>query len=176
MRKIRLAKTAGFCFGVNRAVEMVEMLLDQGKRVCTLGEIIHNSQLVESLAQRGARTVASVDEVKEGEILVIRSHGVERSVYEAAAEKGIAEAQSNLGECLYKGEGCEKNLEEAVKWLRASADQDHGKAQYYLALCLIHGEGCPKDSAEGLIWLRRAAEGGYHEARRLLGRLEEEDA
>lgn len=89
MRKIRLAKTAGFCFGVNRAVEMVEMLLDQGKRVCTLGEIIHNSQLVESLAQRGARTVASVDEVKEGEILVIRSHGVERSVYESAAEKGI---------------------------------------------------------------------------------------
>lgn len=89
MRNIRLAKTAGFCFGVNRAVEMVEKLLDEGKKVCTLGEIIHNSQLVESLAKRGARTVDSVDEVNEGEVLVIRSHGVGKSVYEAARKKGI---------------------------------------------------------------------------------------
>ena len=46
---IRVAKTAGFCFGVNRAVETVYDLLKQGARVCTLGPIIHNPQLVESL-------------------------------------------------------------------------------------------------------------------------------
>ena len=89
MRKIRLAKTAGFCFGVNRAVEMVEKLLDEGKKVCTLGEIIHNSQLVADLAERGARTVDSVEEVSAGEILVIRSHGVEAAVYDKARELGL---------------------------------------------------------------------------------------
>ncbi len=89
MRKIRLAKTAGFCFGVNRAVEMVENLLAEGKKVCTLGEIIHNSQLVADLASRGARTVASVEEVRSDEVLVIRSHGVEAAVYEKACSLGL---------------------------------------------------------------------------------------
>ncbi|MBQ5810094.1 MAG: 4-hydroxy-3-methylbut-2-enyl diphosphate reductase, partial [Clostridia bacterium] len=100
MRNIRLAKTAGFCFGVNRAVEMVENLLSEGKKVCTLGEIIHNSQLVESLAERGARTVDSVEEVAPDEILVIRSHGVEASVYKKAEELGLQVVDAT---CPYVG-------------------------------------------------------------------------
>ena len=79
---IKLAKTAGFCFGVDRAVNMVEQLLSEGKKVCTLGEIIHNRQLVDSLKERGVRIVSSPDEVMEGETLVIRSHGVAKSVYD----------------------------------------------------------------------------------------------
>ena len=82
--KITLAETAGFCFGVNRAVNMVYELLDRGKKVCTLGPIIHNPQLVEELAQKGVRIVESPEEVKKGETLVVRSHGVERSVFEKA--------------------------------------------------------------------------------------------
>ncbi len=74
--KITLAKTAGFCFGVNRAVNMVYELLEKGEKVCTLGPIIHNPQLVEELKEKGVRIVESPDEVKDGEILVIRSHGV----------------------------------------------------------------------------------------------------
>ena len=87
--KITLAKTAGFCFGVNRAVQSVYDLLDKGKRVCTLGPIIHNPQLVEELKQRGVRIVDSPDEVNDGETLVIRSHGVEQSVTERAKELGV---------------------------------------------------------------------------------------
>ena len=49
---IRVAKTAGFCFGVNRAVETVYKLLDEDKTVCTLGPIIHNPQLVEELGRK----------------------------------------------------------------------------------------------------------------------------
>ena len=82
--KITLAKTAGFCFGVNRAVQMVYDLLDKGERVCTLGPIIHNPQLVEELSQRGVRIVESPQDVNEGETLVIRSHGVGKSVFDAA--------------------------------------------------------------------------------------------
>ena len=77
---ITLAKTAGFCFGVNKAVNTVYELLEQGKKVCTLGPIIHNPQLVEELAQKGVRIVSSPLEVQTGETLVIRSHGVEKSV------------------------------------------------------------------------------------------------
>ncbi len=87
--KITLAKTAGFCFGVNRAVQSVYDLLEKGERVCTLGPIIHNPQLVEELKGRGVRIVESPDEVGEGETLVIRSHGVERSVTERAKESGV---------------------------------------------------------------------------------------
>ena len=87
--KITKAETAGFCFGVNRAVNMVYELLNEGKRVCTLGPIIHNPQLVEELSLKGVRIVESPDDVKEDETLVIRSHGVEREVFENAKQKGI---------------------------------------------------------------------------------------
>ena len=80
--KITLAKTAGFCFGVNRAVDLVEKLLCKGEKVCTLGPIIHNPQLVESLEKRGARAVDDPKEVQSDEILVIRSHGVPKETYE----------------------------------------------------------------------------------------------
>jgi len=87
--KITLAETAGFCYGVNRAVNMVYELLDEGKKVCTLGPIIHNPQLVEELSDRGVRIVDSPEEVNSGETLVIRSHGVERQVFDKAVESGI---------------------------------------------------------------------------------------
>ena len=94
MKEIILASTAGFCFGVNRAVEMVEELLDSGKKVATLGPIIHNPQLVEDLNKRGARIVESPEEVKSDEVLVLRSHGVANSVTEKANELGLTVANA----------------------------------------------------------------------------------
>ncbi|MBE6781559.1 MAG: bifunctional 4-hydroxy-3-methylbut-2-enyl diphosphate reductase/30S ribosomal protein S1 [Ruminococcaceae bacterium] len=82
--KITLAETAGFCFGVKRAVDTVYKLIDEGKKVCTLGPIIHNPQLVADLESKGVRVVEDVREVKDGEILVIRSHGVPESVMNEA--------------------------------------------------------------------------------------------
>ena len=87
--KITLAQTAGFCFGVNRAVQMVYDLVDAGKNVCTLGPIIHNPQLVNELAERGVRIVEDVGQVNDNEILVIRSHGVEQKIYEKADSLGL---------------------------------------------------------------------------------------
>lgn len=79
-KKITVAKTAGFCFGVSRAVNIVEKLLDDGKKVCTLGPIIHNKQMVQNLEKRGARIVEAPEEVNDDETLVIRSHGVPKSI------------------------------------------------------------------------------------------------
>ncbi len=86
---IKLAKTAGFCFGVNRAVNTVYDLIEKGERVCTLGPIIHNPQLVDELSKKGVRIVSSPDEASENEVLVIRSHGVEQSVIDYCINNNI---------------------------------------------------------------------------------------
>ncbi len=87
--KITLAKTAGFCFGVNAAVKTVYDLLEKGKKVCTLGPIIHNPQLVGELEQKGVRIVESPLDVATDEILVIRSHGVEKKITDLCKERHI---------------------------------------------------------------------------------------
>lgn len=88
--EIRLAKTAGFCFGVNRAVKLTYELLDQGRKVATLGPLIHNPQVVEDLRSRGAVTCDDVDDVPDGYEVVIRSHGVGENVYEKIRTRGLA--------------------------------------------------------------------------------------
>ena len=85
--KIIVAHSAGFCFGVNRAVKMVNELLDQGKKVCTLGPIIHNPQTLAQLASRGVTIVESPDGVPPDSTMVIRSHGVSKAVYDSLLEK-----------------------------------------------------------------------------------------
>lgn len=80
--QIQLAETAGFCFGVQRAVEMVYKLLDEGKTVYTLGPIIHNPQLVKDLEIKGVRVIENPNEAKEEGVIVIRSHGVSAKVEE----------------------------------------------------------------------------------------------
>ena len=100
--KITLAKTAGFCFGVNRAVKMVYELLDSGKKVCTLGPIIHNPQMVEELSARGVRIVNSPKEVGQNETLVIRSHGVTDSVYTELKTRPVLLSQKYIKSFLKK--------------------------------------------------------------------------
>ena len=86
---IKKADSAGFCFGVNRAISMVKDLVDHDVKVCTLGPIIHNMEVVRELEQQGCRPVESIGEINEGEILVIRSHGVPKTVIDELDKKGI---------------------------------------------------------------------------------------
>ena len=86
---VTVAKSAGFCFGVSRAVNIVEKLLDEGKCVYTLGPIIHNQHMVNELAARGVKIADVPDDVKNGETLVIRSHGIPESVTDRIKELGI---------------------------------------------------------------------------------------
>lgn len=83
MIDIEIAENAGFCFGVRRAVEIVERAAARYGRVKTLGELIHNEAVVEDLHKKGVCAVNSVEEA-EGEALIIRSHGVPKSVKERA--------------------------------------------------------------------------------------------
>lgn len=87
--KIEVAKSAGFCFGVNRAVNIVNELLSKGEKVCTLGPIIHNERIVKDLKSRGARIIENPSEAKSDEIIIIRSHGVGADTYNEIEKLGL---------------------------------------------------------------------------------------
>lgn len=88
--RVLLAKTAGFCFGVDRAVKLTYQLLAEGRKVATLGPLIHNPQVVADLAEKGALTCEDLDDVPDGYEVVIRSHGVPARVYEKINTRGLA--------------------------------------------------------------------------------------
>ncbi|MCI6401318.1 MAG: bifunctional 4-hydroxy-3-methylbut-2-enyl diphosphate reductase/30S ribosomal protein S1 [Candidatus Fimivicinus sp.] len=89
MQEIKLAKTAGFCFGVNRAVDLVYSILEEGKTVYTLGPIIHNPQVVADLERRGVVIVEEIGAVPQGAVIVVRTHGVPAAVIQAIQDKGL---------------------------------------------------------------------------------------
>ena len=87
-----LAKTAGFCFGVEKAVNTVyEALESEGEKIYTYGPIIHNDIVVQELKDKGVSIVSSPEELKELDdgCLIIRSHGVSKEVYDILESKGI---------------------------------------------------------------------------------------
>ena len=88
MSELRIARSAGYCFGVERSVKIAEKALDEGGCSC-LGELIHNRDAVAALEERGLRTVMSPAEVRAGERVVIRSHGVTKAAQELLEEKGV---------------------------------------------------------------------------------------
>ncbi len=87
--QITLAKTAGFCFGVNRAVNMLYDLVAEGVNVCTLGPIIHNPQVIEDLQNRGVNIIENIEETAKDKKVVIRTHGVERDILEYCEENNL---------------------------------------------------------------------------------------
>lgn len=92
MQVIR-AKLAGACYGVQRALDMVEELVASGARVTTLGPLIHNPQVVSKLEAEGVRVARDADAVSGG-TAVIRSHGVAPSVKARLAQRGITVADA----------------------------------------------------------------------------------
>lgn len=81
--EVTVAKSAGFCFGVKRAVDMVYNEAAQGGKVYTLGPIIHNEQVVEDLAAKGVTVIDSPEKLKgvTGGTVIIRSHGVPEEIF-----------------------------------------------------------------------------------------------
>lgn len=87
--KITLAETAGFCFGVDRAVNMVYSLLDEGEKVCTLGPIIHNPQVVDDLKARGVTIAETPEQAPADAVLVVRTHGVSKAVMDEIGRRSL---------------------------------------------------------------------------------------
>ena len=90
--EVKVAKTAGFCFGVKRAVEKAyEVAEKEQKDVYTYGPIIHNEEVVNDLAQKGVHVIETEEDLKklQNGIVVIRSHGVPKRIYSLLEEKEI---------------------------------------------------------------------------------------
>ena len=86
---VTVAQSAGFCFGVSRAVELVEQAAQAGKRVVTLGPIIHNRHVVEKFSSMGIRVIETPEEAAPGETVIIRSHGVARDICRRLEARGV---------------------------------------------------------------------------------------
>ena len=86
--KISIAKSAGFCFGVDRAIKIVYNNLDKHDRLVTLGPIIHNPDVVADLERKGIFSVNDYKKINSDKTVVIRSHGVSQSVYDYLVGNG----------------------------------------------------------------------------------------
>ncbi|HUL59881.1 MAG TPA: 4-hydroxy-3-methylbut-2-enyl diphosphate reductase [Anaeromyxobacteraceae bacterium] len=87
---VKIAKTAGFCWGVRRTVDQVMEVAEQaGGPVVTLGPIIHNPQAVARMREKGVGTVNEISEVDEGTTVVVRTHGAVQSEVARARDRGL---------------------------------------------------------------------------------------
>jgi 4-hydroxy-3-methylbut-2-en-1-yl diphosphate reductase len=114
--QVKIARTAGFCWGVRRTVDKVMEVADQrGGPVVTLGPIIHNPQAVARFREKGVGTVNAVDEVADGTTVVVRTHGAVREELEGAEQRGLEVVD---GTCPY------------VKYPQAMAQQLSGEGYH----------------------------------------------
>ncbi|MDA3935360.1 MAG: 4-hydroxy-3-methylbut-2-enyl diphosphate reductase [Actinomycetota bacterium] len=86
--RVEVARHAGVCYGVERALRLAQEASEQGVEVHTLGPLIHNPQAVAALKDKGVDVASSLDEVDDG-ILVVRSHGVDPAIIEEAVKRGL---------------------------------------------------------------------------------------
>ena len=125
--KITTAKTAGFCFGVKRAVDLTYNLAKEDKKVATLGELIHNKQLVADLEKKGVITLDSTD-IPQGYEVVIRSHGIVKSIYDELEAKGVTTHDAT---CPYvkKIHNIAEKISQDGKILLVMGDENHPEVQ-----------------------------------------------
>lgn len=148
--KVELAKSAGFCFGVNRAVSAVYQLLEEGKRAATLGAIIHNPQVTGDLAARGVVTVTDPADTPEGCTLVIRSHGVPREVEERIEQLGIPCVDATCP-FVKKIHNLAAQAGEQGRVFLLAGDRDHPEVQGIMGHC--KGENYVVKNSEELVTL-----------------------
>ena len=140
MLKVEVAKTAGFCFGVKRAVETVYEEVGKGKKIYTYGPIIHNEEVVKDLEEKGVVVLENEEQLKnlkEGTV-IIRSHGVEQRIQKMIEEQGlecidatcpfvkrihkiVKEAGENNMEVVIAGNAGHPEVEGIVGWTNATA-------------------------------------------------------
>jgi 4-hydroxy-3-methylbut-2-enyl diphosphate reductase len=88
--KILVAEEAGFCFGVKRALKLINEYLQKGNKIQTFGPLIHNVPVLNNLAAKGVHSVDSVNEIQKSKTLCIRTHGIPRQVERQLKKKGVS--------------------------------------------------------------------------------------
>ena len=139
--KVTVAKTAGFCFGVKRAVEMTYAEAKKERKVFTLGPIIHNEKVVEDLEAKGVFAVDRIEDLPEGEniTVVIRSHGVGKDIYDAIEKKGVHMVDATCPFVARIHETVRKASEEG-KHIIVIGSRNHPEVQGILGWCSTPAE------------------------------------
>ena len=146
--EIIVAKNAGFCFGVDRAVKIVYNILNTGKKVVTYGEIIHNKDVTAELSRKGVRIAESPQDLEDlaDETVIIRSHGAEKQVFEFLEEHGISYED---GTCPFV-----KKIHNIVSEKSAEGydiiimgDKDHPEVRGIVSYCRNLSDICADDAA-----------------------------
>ena len=101
-REITVAKTAGFCFGVKRAVDGAYSALSENRRIATLGDIIHNRQVTDDLRARGVYSYDSPEDIPDDCTIVIRAHGVGKDIYERIGQRPFIDLTCPFVEKIHK--------------------------------------------------------------------------
>jgi (E)-4-hydroxy-3-methyl-but-2-enyl pyrophosphate reductase len=149
--EIILAKSAGFCFGVQRAVDMAYEQAGH-REVYTFGPIIHNEEVIEDLKSKGVNIIEDLDELegKSDCTVVIRSHGVEKKVYDDLNSRGIHVVDATCP-FVKKIHNIVKNDSEAGRVIIIVGDPNHQEVKGIVGWC--SGEVHVVDSEEGIISL-----------------------
>lgn len=130
--QISVAKTAGFCFGVKRAVEMAYALAAEKVPACTYGELIHNPQVVEELREKGLPPVDSLDSCT-GKTVLLRSHGVPAHVYQELENRGckVIDATCPFVERIHKI----VSQAQADETIIIAGDENHPEVKGIMSFC-----------------------------------------
>ncbi len=154
MKKLIVAESAGFCFGVRRSVEMAETLLQKGPCV-SFGMLIHNEDVIRKLAAQGMRTVEDISEVMPGERVLIRAHGVPPETMNGLREKGALISDATCPKVMFIHRIVEKASEEG-RFVLIIGMRSHPEVEAIRARCTRYAVlENPEETAE---WLQKHPE------------------
>ncbi len=122
--KISVAEQAGFCFGVKRALKLINEYHRQGKKIQTYGPLIHNIPVLNDLASKGIEHISAVDKIAKGKTLCIRTHGIPRDIESRLRRKGIATLDATCP-LVKKEQQIIEKLGRAGKRVLLVGDKDH---------------------------------------------------
>jgi 4-hydroxy-3-methylbut-2-enyl diphosphate reductase len=122
--KILVAEEAGFCFGVKRALKLINEYQRQGKKIQTFGPLIHNIPVLNDLASRGVGTASSLAEIEKGKTLCIRTHGIPRDVERRLKRRGVPTLDATCP-LVKKGQKIIEELGRARSRVLLVGDKDH---------------------------------------------------
>lgn len=122
--EVLVAKTSGFCFGVDRSIKIANELLNSGRKICTLGKIIHNPLVVNELSNKGAKIINHPCNLPNNSTLVIRSHGVSSEIFDYIKSNNIDYVDATCP-FVKKIHQIVKNHSEKCDILLAAGDENH---------------------------------------------------
>lgn len=111
--EVVVGKLAGFCAGVNNAVQKSNEICNEIKNVYCLGELVHNREVVSELEEKGMKTIEDINEVPNDSTVIFRAHGVTKEIYEIANNKNLNIVDLTCVNVLNIHKGIEKESEDA---------------------------------------------------------------